>query len=167
MHMSQTPAEFLGIIEAAFPFPTEEYAAAYRHQEMIYLFTAAADLLRTRHQKILDIIESEHLVSDIYAVHTPAIPVRSVNAAALRQSLPAVYDALVKIRASDAERFIGRQKLYELSCTAVGADRVRTAEFITLGDLERALPTHERDAYITVTYKPGAAVVVHRPEDIV
>lgn len=163
--MSRTPAEFLDIVEAVFPVPAEEYAAAYRHQEMIHLLTAAAELLYTRHQKLLDTIDGEHLISTDYAVWTPETPIRTVNVAALREDLPAVYETLVRIRATDAERFIGRQKLHELSRITAGADRVRTVEFITLGDLERALPVQERDTYITVTSKPGAPVVIRRTED--
>ena len=125
--MSLAPDDVLATIKAAFPCPAVEadaYAAAYWHQEMMYLLSAAGEQLGMRHQEILDIIEAEHLTSDGFTLCTPAIPVRIVNAAAFRTALPAVYDSIVRIRATDAERLIGRRKLYDLSCDTAGADRV-------------------------------------------
>ncbi|MDV0444372.1 hypothetical protein [Methanorbis rubei] len=161
-------SELLDCVAKAYPCPEVEadaYAAAYWHQEIEYLLTAATELLNARHQEILQIIEDEHLVSDAFSIQTPAVPIRFVDGAALRAALPAVYDAVVRIRATDAERFVGRRKLYELSREVAGAERLRSAEFVNLGDLFRELPVNEAENFVRVRYKPGKTTVIRISEE--
>lgn len=162
--MSTTPKTLLEEIAVQHPCRAGEFAAAYWHQEMQYLLTETALILKEQHQDLLRIIADEGLTSPKYLLHTPVTVLRRVDIGKLRQELPDVFDRVVYLRATDAERFIGRRRLYELACDAAGPERIRPAEQINLGDLERTLPTGERTSYIIATEKPGETIVVRITE---
>lgn len=154
--MSQLSVEMLfDELTAAHPCPEDEFESAVWHQEMMHLFEELLGCFTLRHQKLLDVIQSEVLVSDIYCVHTPKIPVREVDVDKLRSTLPEVFDSVVYVRCSDAQRFIGRRRLYELSREFAGVCRVAKHEQVNLGDLAKLLSKDEFEEFVCVTVKPG------------
>lgn len=132
---------------------------------MAYLLTAAAEILTSRHRELLALIRTETPVSPEFRLETPFSSVRHVDIPRLRQELPAVFDRLVYLKATDAERFLSRRRLYELSCEAAGIDRVRPLEQVNLGDLAKVLPADEFSRYLLLTQKPLPARIVRIAED--
>ena len=166
--MNLTPETLITELSETHPCPsadTDAYAAAYWHQEMQYLFTEAAAHLTNRHRELLDLIRTENLRSAEYQLETPVIPVRHVDLPRLRQDLPAVFDAIVYLKATDAERLLSRRRLYESAVAAAGIDRVRPLEHVNLGDLAKALPADEFSRFVLVTPKPLPARIVRITED--
>lgn len=147
------------------PCPEDEYGKAYWNQEMQYLLTEATALLTAQHKDLLTIIRSEDLRSPEFRIETPTIPVRHADISRLRQELPAVFDRIVYLKATDAERFLSRRRLYDLSRETAGHDRVRPVEQINLGDLAKILPKEEFDRFVLITPKPLPARVVRIPEE--
>lgn len=166
--MNLTPPDLLAEIGETHPCPSADsdaYAAAYWHQEITYLLTEAAGILDRRHRELLELIRSEDLRSPEFRLETPFTSVRHVNVPALRQELPAVFDAVVYLKATDAERFLSRRRLYESAVAAAGIDRVRPLEQVNLGDLAKVLPADEFSRYVILTQKPLPARIVRTAEN--
>lgn len=166
--MNLTPDALLTELSTTHPCPsadTDIYAAAYWQQEMQYLLTETAGILGDRHRELLDLIRTENPLSPEYRLETPTLLVRHVDIPRLRQELPAVFDRLVYLKATDAERFLSRRRLYESAVAAAGIDRVRPLEHVNLGDLAKVLPHDEFSRYILLTPKPLPARIVRITED--
>ncbi len=160
-----TAVDLLTELRRVRPCPADEYGEAYWNQEMQYLLTEASALLAGRHRELLAVIHSEDLRSPEFRIETPFTPVRRVDIPLLRQELPAVFGAIVYLKATDAERLLSRRRLYDLSCEAAGIDRVRPLEQINLGDLAKILPKEEFSRFVLVTQKPLPAQIVRIAEE--
>ena len=160
-----TAEDLLTELRRVRPCPADEYGEAYWNQEMQHLLTETAALLAGRHRDLLAVIRSEDLRSAEFRIETPFTQVRHADIPLLRQELPAVFDAVVHLKATDAERFLSRRRLYELSCETAGRDRVRPVEQINLGDLAKILPKEEFSRFVLVTQKPLPAQIVRIPEE--
>ncbi len=141
-----TPASIETLLLEWWPLSEDEYAAAYRYQEFLYCMKELTKVFEERHKELIAAIRFEGLESDEFAVEVPMDNV--VNTDLLKDELPTVYDNLVFIKSSAAERFIGRKSLYLLSLEAAGQDRVVPEEEVNLGDLRKALTAVEAARYV-------------------
>lgn len=167
--MNLTPADLAEEIRTSHSCPSADadvWAAAYWHQEFAYLLSEAAVLLAGRQEELITLIRTEGLTSPEFRMDTPVVPVRTVNVAALREELPAIFDRVVFLRATDAERLLSRRRLYESAVAEAGADRVRPLERVNLGDLAKVLPADEFSRYIVITEKPLPARIVRAAEAV-
>ncbi len=143
------------------PIPLDPYERALWYQNIAsiseQLSTHFADLSQKEIRSILD----NRIQSDEYTLATPVQYIDSVNIGILRDQLPRICEQLIHLRAVDAEKILGRPRLYQL---ANAADPYRTGRLarINLGDLRKALLPAEVPQFITTTTRPGQPCVVSR-----
>ncbi len=143
------------------PIPLDPYERAlwYRNIAGIceQLGPHFADLSQKEIQSILD----NRIQSDEYTLVTPVQYIDAVDVGTLRDQLPHICEQLIHLRAVDAEKILGRPRLYQL---ANAADPYRTGRLarVNLGDLRKTLLPAEIPQFITTTTRPGQPCVVSR-----
>ena len=175
--MQVSAAGVFSAVETAFPCPDpaqDGFAAAFWCQEMEEAFALAAAEAGRRKEEFVAAVQRAGMRSDRFRLEVPVSRVRAVDVASLRESLPEVFSQVVFLRSCDAERFVGRRRLYELSCAAAGTDRVRPFERVgrrrlyelscaaagtdrvrpfervNVADLLRVLPPEEAERFVVV-----------------
>ena len=58
----------------------------------------------------------------------------------LREKYPETFAELVFIKATDAQRILGKRMLYDLAADTLGADALRDFEQVNVGDVVRKMP---------------------------
>lgn len=145
------------------PEPADPFEHALWCSEMATVFEKLSIYFEDQYSQDINRIQTEHLTSDIYALHTPVSLHRVANVDKLRRELPEIYARIVFIRPYDAEKILGRRRLHELAQQAAG-DRILPLELINISDLRRELTGEELPAYLKVLEKPHAPVIIRQDE---
>ena len=138
----KTPQEFLDIIQSTYPCPVE-----YGFERAAWLFEFREALswmldfveLEYKHQ-ISDILDNG-LTSDKYALVGKYRSYTRVNAADVAAYSPELFDSLVHIKATDAEKIIGRRNLYLEARNILGSD-ISKYEVVNSTELSKVVPSH-------------------------
>ena len=149
----KTPQEYLDIIQEAHPCPVE------------YGFERAAWLYETREalRWALDFVELEfkHQIADIqdrgltsekYNVFAKVKNYTRVNLEELHIYNPEMFEDLVHIKATDAEKIIGRRSLYLEAKDIIGAEEIKRYQTVNATELYKVVPQH---VYDRLTEKEG------------
>ena len=142
----KTPQEYLDIIQEAHPCPVE------------YGFERAAWLYETREalRWALDFVELEfkHQIADIqdrgltsekYNVFAKVKNYTRVNLEELHIYNPEMFEDLVHIKATDAEKIIGRRSLYLEAKDILGAEEIKRYQTVNATELYKVVPQHVYD----------------------
>ena len=139
----KTPQEYLDIIQDAYPCPVE-----YGFDRAVWLFE-----FREALRWMLDFVEVEykHQVADIldkgltsekYALcgkYRSYTKVKLSDVAAYSSEL---FDSLVHVKASDAEKIIGRRALYLEARDILGSSEIQKYEVVNSTELSKVVPSH-------------------------
>lgn len=142
-----------------FPCPGDEFEGCEWCQVMVEAFERLVLFFAGEHHRLVGEIESRNLTSDQFVLVREERAERRVEVGALREGLPEVFSEVVHVRATDAERFIGRRRLYELSVECAGRERVLPFELVSVRDLERVLPGSEVERFVRVVRREGRVEV--------
>ena len=139
----KTPQEYLDIIQEAHPCPVNSG------------FDRAAWLYETREalRWVLDFVELEykHQIADIqdrgltsekYNLCGKFRNYTRVNLEELHQYDAELFDSLVHIKATDAEKIIGRRVLYEEAKGILGDVDIRRYQTVNATELSKVVPSH-------------------------
>ncbi len=122
----KSPQDYLDIIQEAHPCPVE------------YGFERAAWLYETREalRWALDFVELEfkHQIADIQD--------RGLTSEKYNVEL---FDSLVHIKATDAEKIIGRRSLYLEAKDILGAEEIKRYQTVNATELYKVVPQHVYD----------------------
>ena len=142
----KTPQEYLDIIQEAHPCPVE------------YGFERAAWLYETREalRWALDFVELEfkHQIADIqdrgltsekYNVFAKVKNYTRVNLEELHIYNPEMFEDLVHIKATDAEKIIGRRSLYLEAKDILGTEEIKRYQTVNATELYKVVPQHVYD----------------------
>lgn len=163
--MTRLPADtdqLATAIDILWPPADDEYARAWRSMHLADILGELALRNREQYHQLLEIIRTENLESRRYCIETTYRTIDTVNLPLLRSTLPDLFTRLVYIRASDAEKYLGRQTLYKLAKKAAGS-RINSVERISLTDLRRNLTADELPQYLTRIRIPGEPVITELP----
>ncbi len=163
--MTQLPTDtdrLAAAIDILWPPADDEYARAWRSMHLADLLGELSLRNREQYHQLLEIIRTENLESRRYCIETPYRTTDTVNLPLLRQTLPDLYTRLVYIRASDAEKYLGKQALYKLAKKAAGT-RINSVERISLTDLRKNLTADELPQFLTRIQIPGEPVIIELP----
>lgn len=143
----KTPQEYLDIIQNAHPCPAdsgfERAAWLYECREALCWILDFVEL-EFKHQ-VAD-IQDRGLTSEKYSLIGRFRNYTKVNLEALRTHSTELYDSLVHIKASDAEKIIGRKVLYNLASELTGAEEIKRYEIVNATELEKVVAPHIYEA---------------------
>ncbi len=141
----KTPQEYLDIIQEKHPCPIESG------------FERAAWLFETREalRWMLDFVELEYkhqiaeiqdrgLTSDRYQLYAKYRNYTKVKVREVEQFSTELFEKLVHIKATDAEKILGRHTLYQEAANILGSD-IRRYETVNATELAKAVPQHIYD----------------------
>lgn len=137
------------------PCPKDEFEACEWLSEMKFLCEEFSLHCSSEFNRLLEVIKDEDLSSDTFCIVTPEKAERRVDVSKLKAELFSVFDSIVHLKSSDAERFIGRRKLYELARDSIGEVRISPYERVNVQDLEAVLPKDEVCKFVKVVKKFG------------
>ena len=142
----KTPQEFLDIIQDAYPCPVE-----YGFERAAWLFELREALswmldfvgLEYKHQ-VADILDNG-LTSEKYALVGKYRSYTRVKVSEVAVYNPELFDSLVHVKATDAEKIIGRRNLYLEAREILGSD-ILQYETVSSTELSKAVPRHVFDS---------------------
>ncbi len=143
------------------PIPLDPYERALWYHNIAGICDQLGPHFAGLAQKEIQSIQDNRIQSDEYTLGTPVQHIDSVNIGKLRDRLPHICDQLIHLRAVDAEKILGRPRLYQLANTA-DPDRTARLARINLGDLRKTLLPAEVPQFITTTTRPGQPAIVPR-----
>ena len=142
----KTPQEYLDIIQEAHPCPVE-----YGFERAAWLYETREALrwalnfveLEFKHQ-VAD-IQDRGLTSEKYNVFAKVKNYTRVNLEELHIYNPEMFEDLVHIKATDAEKIIGRRVLYEEAKGILGDLDIRQYQTVNATELSKVVPSHVYD----------------------
>ena len=158
-----TPASVLTAVQQTCPSPANPYESALWHTALAESCEALAADARSTARTRTDTIEREGLTHPAYLLIRPVKTISRVNLAKLQAALPRLAEKLTHIRASDAEKLIGRTELCRIT-EEIAGDRIIPYLRINIGDLARELAAAELPAYLTTTEKPLEPRIIRRED---
>ncbi len=113
-------------------------------------------------------IATDEIESDQYEVVIPVEGKKSVDLVKLREEQPKIYKNIVHLKATDAVRLIGEEKIYKLA--AKSENYSSDLDVVTLSDLKKALGKLA-PRYIRTSYHSKARMIVpkgsyHDPREL-
>ncbi len=140
----RTPEEYLAAITAVYPCPVlNGFERAYWLYETREAVRWIAGFIHEEYKRQLNDIEACGITSDCYEIIPLERQESRVRIDKLREKFPDVFADLVHLRASDAQRILGRHILYALARDKIGDDAIRDFEAVNVTDLEKVLKPHQ------------------------
>ena len=138
----KTPQEYLDIIQDAHPCPVEggfERAAwLFECREALRWMLDFVEV-EYKHQ-VADILD-KGLTSDKYALCGKYRSYTKVKVNEVAVFNPELFESLVHVKATDAEKIIGRRNLYLEARNIIGAD-IQKYETMNSTELSKVVPSH-------------------------
>lgn len=141
----KTPPEFLDIIQNAYPCPVE-----YGFERAAWLFefrealSWMLDFVQLEYKHQVAYILDNGLTSEKYALVSKYRSYTRVNAAEVAAYNQELFDSLVHVKATDAEKIIGRRNLYLEARGILGSD-ISKYEVVNSTELSKVVPSHVFD----------------------
>ena len=152
-HTQLTPTAVLTAVQQICPTPEHPYETALWHTAFAETCETLAADSRSKAAALINIIETQGLTHTDYLLIHPVKAVSRVSIEKLRTVYPQIAHKLTHIRATDAEKLIGRLELCELAQEIAGT-RAEQYLRINVTDLEKELGPAEIPAYLITTEKP-------------
>lgn len=141
----KTPQEYLDIIQEKHPCPAntgfERAAWLFETREALRWMLDFVEL-EYKHQ-IAEILE-KNLTSDRYQLYAKYRNYTKVNVREVEQYSRELFEKLVHIKASDAEKILGRHTLYQEAANILGAD-IQRYQTVNATELAKTVPQHIYD----------------------
>ena len=141
----KTPQEYLDIIQDAHPCPVNT-----GFERAAWLFETREDLrwmldfveLEYKHQ--IAEIQDQNLTSEKYNLYARYRNYTKVKVREVDHYSTELFEKLVHIKATDAEKILGRQNLYREAANLLGSD-IQRYETVNATELAKAVPQHVYD----------------------
>jgi len=141
-------AEIRGVLETAFPHPTEEYADAYFCQKMTAALESAAKEYKVRFLETVDEIRAGGLESEEFVLRREEKMNKTVNVPLLREELPDLFAELAFVSAANASKLLSKKFIYDATKKLI-KDRITKYEEVNVKELEARLPEPEYSRYVS------------------
>ena len=139
----KTPQEYLDIIQDAYPCPVEcgfdRAAWLYECREALRWMLDFVEV-EYKHQ-VADILD-RGLTSERYALCGKYRSYTRVKVAEVAAYSPELFDSLVHVKATDAEKIIGRRNLYLEALAILGSSDIQKYEVMNSTELSKFVPAH-------------------------
>lgn len=142
----KTPQEYLDIIQEAHPCPVE-----YGFERASWLYETrealrwALDFVELEFKHQIADIQDRGLTSEKYNVFAKVKNYTRVNLEELHIYNPEMFEDLVHIKATDAEKIIGRRSLYLEAKDILGAEEIKRYQTVNATELYKVVPQHVYD----------------------
>ena len=157
-----TPADLLNTaILPHWPRPADTYEQALWCEDLENALAALIPLMNAQYHTAVTAIITNNLQNPQYELLQPQIPYRRINLDLLQKNLPATYQKIIHLKATDAEKIIGRTELYLLARKTDPA-RTDTLACANIGDLQKILRPEEAEPYLITSHKPARPKIIPR-----
>ena len=142
----KTPQEYLDIIQEAHPCPVE-----YGFERASWLYETrealrwALDFVELEFKHQIADIQDRGLTSEKYNVFAKVKNYTRVNLEELHIYNPEMFEDLVHIKATDAEKIIGRRSLYLEAKDILGTEEIKRYQTVNATELYKVVPQHVYD----------------------
>ena len=142
----KTPQEYLDIIQEAHPCPVE-----YGFERASWLYETrealrwALDFVELEFKHQIADIQDRGLTSEKYNVFAKVKNYTRINLEELHIYNPEMFEDLVHIKATDAEKIIGRRSLYLEAKGILGTEEIKRYQTVNATELYKVVPQHVYD----------------------
>ncbi|MCZ0861587.1 hypothetical protein O0S10_10220, partial [Methanocorpusculum sp. MG] len=130
------------------PRPADPYEAALHSRDLAYIFEEFHLGFIEQYHTDIQTIRNENAQSTEYQIIWPEQTYYEVNIPKLQTDHPDLHQKLVHLRATDAEKILGRDHLYTAAKQLLGTT-IRDYEKITITDLKKHLTARDLTTYLT------------------
>ncbi|HJK77385.1 MAG TPA: hypothetical protein O0Y06_00380 [Methanocorpusculum sp.] len=145
------------------PRPADAYEAALHSRDLAYVFEELHLGFIEQYHTDIRTIRDENCQSTAYQIIWPEKTYYEVDIQKLRTDHPDLHQKLVHLRATDAEKILGRDYLYTAAKERLGTT-IQTYEKITITDLKKHLTAHDLPHYLTPKTRPLSPEIIPRQE---
>ena len=143
----KTPQEYLDIIQDAHPCPVntgfERAAWLFETREALRWML---DFVELEYKHQIAEIQDQNLTSEKYNLYARYRNYTKVKVREVEHYSTELFEKLVHIKATDAEKILGRQNLYREAANLLGSD-IQRYETVNATELAKAVPQHQRYLY--------------------
>ena len=141
----KTPQEYLDIIQDAHPCPVntgfERAAWLFETREALRWML---DFVELEYKHQIAEIQDQNLTSEKYNLYAKYRNYTKVKVREVEHYSTELFGKLVHIKATDAEKILGRQNLYREAANLLGSD-IQRYETVNATELAKAVPQHVYD----------------------
>ncbi|HJJ94736.1 MAG TPA: hypothetical protein O0W83_03355 [Methanocorpusculum sp.] len=141
----KTPQEYLDIIQDAHPCPVntgfERAAWFFETREALRWML---DFVELEYKHQIAEIQDQNLTSEKYNLYARYRNYTKVKVREVEHYSTELFEKLVHIKATDAEKILGRQNLYREAANLLGSD-IQRYETVNATELAKAVPQHVYD----------------------
>lgn len=141
----KTPQEYLDIIQDAHPCPVntgfERAAWLFETREALRWML---DFVEPEYKHQIAEIQDPNLTSEKYNLYARYRNYTKVKVREVEHYSTELFEKLVHIKATDAEKILGRQNLYREAANLLGSD-IQRYETVNATELAKAVPQHVYD----------------------
>lgn len=141
----KTPQEYLDIIQDAHPCPVdsgfERAAWLFETREALRWML---DFVELEYKHQIAEIQDQNLTSEKYNLYARYRNYTKVKVREVEHYSTELFEKLVHIKATDAEKILGRQNLYREAANLLGSD-IQRYETVNATELAKAVPQHVYD----------------------
>ena len=141
----KTPQEYLDIIQDAHPCPVntgfERAAWLFETREALRWML---DFVELEYKHQIAEIQDQNLTSEKYNLYARYRNYTKVKVREVEHYSTELFEKLVHIKATDAEKILGRQNLYREAANLLGSD-IQRYETVNATELAKAVPQHIYD----------------------
>ena len=141
----KTPQEYLDIIQDAHPCPVntgfERAAWLFETREALRWML---DFVELEYKHQIAEIQDQNLTSEKYNLYARYRNYTKVKVREVDHYSTELFEKLVHIKATDAEKILGRQNLYREAANLLGSD-IQRYETVNATELAKAVPQHVYD----------------------
>ena len=141
----KTPQEYLDIIQDAHPCPVdsgfERAAWLFETREALRWML---DFVELEYKHQIAEIQDQNLTSEKYNLYARYRNYTRVKVREVEHYSTELFEKLVHIKATDAEKILGRQNLYREAANLLGSD-IQRYETVNATELAKAVPQHIYD----------------------
>ena len=141
----KTPQEYLDIIQDAHPCPVntgfERAAWLFETREALRWIL---DFVELEYKHQIAEIQDQNLTTEKYNLYARYRNYTKVKVREVEHYSTELFEKLVHIKATDAEKILGRQNLYREAANLLGSD-IQRYETVNATELAKAVPQHVYD----------------------
>ena len=141
----KTPQEYLDIIQNVHPCPVntgfERAAWLFETREALRWML---DFVELEYKHQIAEIQDQNLTSEKYNLYARYRNYTKVKVREVEHYSTELFEKLVHIKATDAEKILGRQNLYREAANLLGSD-IQRYETVNATELAKAVPQHVYD----------------------
>ena len=141
----KTPQDYLDIIQDAHPCPVntgfERAAWLFETREALRWML---DFVELEYKHQIAEIQDQNLTSEKYNLYARYRNYTKVKVREVEHYSTELFEKLVHIKATDAEKILGRQNLYREAANLLGSD-IQRYETVNATELAKAVPQHVYD----------------------